>query len=113
MENKSTILIDNKCAFCSRIMQFMLLHGGMNKFIFLSIYSDESKKLLTENNLPSDYDKSVVLLENNNVFIKSSAILKIAKKLNGLYPLLYWFKIIPVTIRDYIYDLISKHRNSI
>lgn len=113
MGNKPTILIDNKCAFCSRTMQFILLHGGTNKFIFISIYSDESKILLTENNLPSDYNKSVVLLENNNVFIKSNAVLRIVKKLNGLYPLLYVFIIIPVTIRDSIYDLISKHRKSI
>ena len=53
---------------------------------------------------------SIILIENQNVYIKSAAVLRIAKHLGGLYPLLYAFVIIPPVIRDFVYDVIARNR---
>lgn len=53
---------------------------------------------------------TVVLIKNNRVYIKSNAALEIVKELKGLWFLLYGFKIIPVFIRDWIYDFVAKYR---
>jgi len=53
---------------------------------------------------------SLVLLTNGSVYKKSTAALKIAKKLSGLYPLFYIFIIIPPFIRHGVYDIIAKYR---
>ena len=53
---------------------------------------------------------SILLIEKNTLFTKSTAVLKIAKQLSGLYKLGYAFIIIPPFIRDTIYDFIAKNR---
>ena len=53
---------------------------------------------------------SFVLIENNIVYIRSTAALRITKHLNKLYPLLYGFIIIPTPIRNFIYNTIARNR---
>ena len=56
---------------------------------------------------------SIILIKNNKVFIKSSAILEIIKDLPIGWRLLRIGIIIPQFIRDWLYDLIAKHRYQI
>lgn len=107
MNDMPILLIDNKSPFCSKTMQLIFRRGGYNKFNFLSIYSEESKQLLTEYGIATNGEKLMVLCEKGKVFIKSGALLQVARKLNGFMPLIYWFAIIPQKIRDFFYDRIS------
>jgi len=52
---------------------------------------------------------SIILLEDNKVFSKSSAVLKIVKQIPRL-KFLYFLRYIPKGLRDLIYDLIAKYR---
>ena len=56
------------------------------------------------------WDETFVLVENENIYVKSSAVLKIAKQLSGSIKLLYALIIFPHTIRDWVYDYIAKNR---
>lgn len=107
MEDMPVLLIDNKNPFCSKTMQLIFKSGGYNKFNFLSIYSEESKELLSEYGIATNGEKLLVLFEKGKVFMKSGALLQAARKLNGFMPLIYWFAIIPQRIRDSLYDKIS------
>ncbi len=62
--------------------------------------------------LPSTVEKmdSVVFIENGTIYTRSTAILKIARRLGGGWSLLYGFIIIPPFLRDGIYDIIAKYR---
>ena len=53
---------------------------------------------------------TILLLKDNTLYKKSSAALRIAKQLNGLWPVMYGFIIIPPFIRDFVYDFIAKNR---
>lgn len=53
---------------------------------------------------------SMILLENNKVYRKSTAALRIARGLPMPWPLLFAFTLVPEFIRDRLYDLIGKHR---
>lgn len=53
---------------------------------------------------------TIILLENGKLYKRSTAALCIAKKLNGLWPLLYGFIVVPSFIRNSIYDFIAKNR---
>ena len=113
MNNKPKLLIDDNCALCNRTVLFIVQNGGKNEFSFLSLYSDEGKVVLTEYGFPANYTESVVLINDGKAYIKSDAVLRVFKKLNGIYPWLYWFIIVPKIIRDGIYNIISKHRHRI
>jgi len=113
VNKKDILLIDEQCTLCSRAVEFILNHGGGDKFNFLSIFSDESKILLAANGLPRDYDKSLVLIETGKVFVKSAAALRVTRRLSGLYPALYFLIVVPKPIRDAVYDMIARHRHKI
>lgn len=107
MEEVPVLLIDNKSPFCSKTMQLIFKSGGYNKFNFLSIHSEESKKLLLQYGIVTTGEKLMVLCERGNVFVKSGALLQATRKLSGLKSIFYMFILIPQKIRDSIYDRLS------
>ena len=111
--NKPALLVDSDCKFCSKAVQFIIKHGGEDKYDFYSLNSDEGREILQKYDFPKDYDKSIVLIENEKAYIKSDAALRISKNLNGILPILYRFRIVPKNIRDSIYDFVSRHRHKI
>jgi len=60
--------------------------------------------------LPVTELNSFIFLENNHIYTKSTGALRVAKKLDGLYKLLYAFIIVPPFIRNAVYNYIAKHR---
>ncbi len=110
MEEKPILLVDSRCAFCSRSVSFILRNGDSGKFRVMSLYDQESKNILSAYGLPEGYNKSVVFIESGSVYVRSDAVLRIAKKLNGILPVFYWLKIIPRSVRDAFYNLVSRFR---
>ncbi len=92
-------------------MKFILKHVKQDQYRFLSIYSPEGGNLLKKYGLPENYDESVVLVEDGKFYIKTHALLRITRKLNGLMPILYCLILIPEPIRDMFYRVIAKHRH--
>jgi predicted DCC family thiol-disulfide oxidoreductase YuxK len=109
-EKKSIILFDGMCNFCNTSVNKIIKYDKKNVFKFAAIQSDAGKKLLIELSIDILKIDSILLIENNTLFTKSTAVLKIAKQLSGLYKLSYAFIIIPLFIRDTIYDFIAKNR---
>ncbi|MBM7647729.1 putative DCC family thiol-disulfide oxidoreductase YuxK [Bacillus ectoiniformans] len=103
------ILFDGTCLFCQRSVQFILKRDPEGYFKFGSLQSEKGQKLLHQYNVKRDLD-SVVLIKNDQVFMKSSAALEIGKHLKGGYRILSVLKVIPAPIRDAVYDWFAKHR---
>ncbi len=108
--NSSILLFDGICNFCNSSVNFVIRHDKKNQFRFAALQSEAGKKLLEKFQQSSASLDSLVLIENDSIYLKSTAALRISKKLNGLYPLLYGFIIIPAFIRDAVYDFISRNR---
>ena len=110
MSGHSIILFDGICNLCNAAVQFVIRRDNKRRFLFASLQSGEARKILTENKLPAGEMNSFILVENGKVYDRSTAVLRVARKLKGLWPVLYSFMIIPKFIRDRIYQLISKNR---
>jgi len=110
ISTKSIVLFDGFCNLCSLSVLFILKRDSKDYFNFSSLQSTTAKEILSKKNLPKDYEKSIILIQNKSIYFKSDAALRIAKKLNGLWFLLFYLIIIPKPIRDYFYMLISKYR---
>ncbi|GAB3657836.1 thiol-disulfide oxidoreductase DCC family protein [Echinicola sediminis] len=104
------VLFDGVCNLCNKAVDFIIQRDSNNHFKLASLQDEVSKKLLKEKKLNEDYLDSIILLKDNKVYYKSRAALEIAKKLQGLWPLLYAFIIVPPFLRDPIYDWIAKNR---
>lgn len=106
----SLILFDGHCNLCSGTVQFILKHDRKAKFRFAYLQSEYGKAVLQKHQLPIDSFGTFVLVENNTVFTKSTAALRILKSLSGMWPLLYVAIIIPRFLRDAIYALVARNR---
>jgi predicted DCC family thiol-disulfide oxidoreductase YuxK len=100
------ILFDGVCNLCTGSVQFVIARDSRKRFRFASLQSPVAERLLGRRD---DLD-SVVLVENNAIYRKSSAALRIARRLDGLWPLLSVLRVIPRFLRDAVYDWIGRRR---
>jgi len=105
----SIVLFDGVCNFCNDSVNFIIRHDRDNKFKFATLQSDIGQELRAEYNVGEDID-SIVLIENDQAFTHSTAGLRIAKALGGIWSLGYIFIIVPAVIRDWFYKLFAKYR---
>jgi predicted DCC family thiol-disulfide oxidoreductase YuxK len=110
MDEKAVIFFDGLCNLCNGAVQFTIQRDDRNLFRFASLQSDFAKTELKPFNVDPDEGDSFVLLENGKVYQRSTAALRVAKRLNGFWPLLYGFIIVPRFLRDSIYNFIAKNR---
>lgn len=108
--NKSVILFDGVCNLCNASIDFILKRDKKNQFLVGALQEDAGKKLLSKFDVNPEYLDSLILIEDKNVYFRSTAALKIAKNLSGIWPLFYGFIILPTAIRDGIYNWVGENR---
>ena len=107
----SVVLFDGECNLCNGAVQFTLKRDRGKRFRFASLQSAAAQRALQECGTAREaLPDSIVLVEGDKVHVKSTAALRIAKGLGGLWPVLSAFLIVPTPLRDWIYDLIATRR---
>ena len=104
------IFFDGVCNLCNASVQFAIERDKKNLFKFTALQGEYAKAVLPKFNVDLNQLNSIILLEDGRLYTKSTAALKIARKLNGLWPTLYVFILVPKFIRDWFYDIIAKNR---
>ncbi len=109
-DNQHIILFDGVCNLCNTSVQFVINRDPKHRFNYAPLQGDTAKDLLAISGSPGLDLDSVVLVEDGKVYDRSTAALRIARKLTGGWPLLYGFIIVPKFIRDGVYNWIAKNR---
>jgi predicted DCC family thiol-disulfide oxidoreductase YuxK len=105
------ILFDGICNLCSGAVLFIIKHDPKHLFRFASLQSEFGQKIIKQFKIPpGEAMNSFILFENEKIYTRSTGALRVAKKLNGLWPLMYSFIIIPPFIRNAFYNLIASDR---
>lgn len=104
------VFFDGHCNLCNGAVAFILKRDSSGYFKFASLETGVAVRQLEEFGIRTAAVDSIVLVEEGQVYVRSAAALRIAKKLNGLWPLLYVFIIIPRPLRDAIYNWIARNR---
>lgn len=104
------ILFDGVCNLCNGAVNFVIDHDPNAYFRFGALQADEAQPLIERHGLEDTALDSIVLVEDGQVYRKSTAALRIAKRLTGPWPLLYAFMIVPRPVRDGVYDWIATNR---
>ena len=106
------ILFDGVCRLCNGSVDFVVRRDPKRHFKFASIQSDIAHALLSERGIQFDLENNptIYLIENDNVYTRSSAALRIAKQLRFPWPLLYVGIIIPPFLRNAVYDFVGARR---
>ena len=104
------ILFDGVCNLCNSTVIRVIKNDKNDLFRFTTLQGAVGQVIVTEHGIDTSKTDSIILIDNNKAYTKSTAALRIAKNLSGAYPLLYGFIIIPNFIRDWVYDFIAKNR---
>ena len=110
LQDKGIILFDGVCNFCNTSINFIIRKDKNDYFRFLTLQSEKGKAIVERYNLDPENLQTVILLENGRIYTRSTAALRIARKLKGGWKLFYGFIVIPAMIRDMGYNLIAKYR---
>jgi predicted DCC family thiol-disulfide oxidoreductase YuxK len=102
---------DGTCVLCSSFVQFCFSHDGDGTLKFASAQSPLGARVLGVLGLPADtLDRTILLVEGNEVFSQSTAVLRSLRHLHGWPRWLIPLRWVPRFVRDAIYDLIARNR---
>ncbi len=108
--HERVIVFDGVCNWCNAWINFTIDHDPQGKFKLGTLQSEQAEQILQALQLSTEDFETFLLLERTHVFTKSTAVLRIARHLSGLWPLLYLFIVVPRPLRDAIYDIVARNR---
>jgi predicted DCC family thiol-disulfide oxidoreductase YuxK len=110
-KNKKVILFDGVCNLCNNAVKIVLKYDHKNTFIFTAIQSESGRQILKTLEIDPLKTDSIILFEPGVCYeIKSTAALCILNDFGGLWKISKIGFILPIRLRDLIYDYIAKNR---
>lgn len=109
------LLYDGVCGFCNWAVQFVIARDPHGPMRFAPLQSDFGEQLKARHPELSHVD-SVVYLEGSDdpaterYWVRSAAALRVAAYLGGVWRLALVARLVPVPIRDALYDLFARYR---
>ena len=108
-KNKSMVVFfDGVCNLCQGSVRHLIKHDKKNALKFASLQGTYAKSFLPTTELESL--DSILFYDGENLYKKSSAVLKLSKLLGGWHRLLLLGHLLPVFISNGLYDLVAKNR---
>jgi len=104
------LLFDGICNLCNTSINYIIKRDKRQLFKFASLQSDAAKQVLLQFNEKKYSIDSIILICNNSIYYKSSAILKLLSIMGGIYSVSAIGYIIPKKLRDKLYDYIATNR---
>ncbi len=113
MDRKSEkiVLYDGVCNLCDGAIRFILPRDTRGNLRFASLQGEFARAILTRHGIPiSEIPESLILVENDRVFLYSDGALRIARNLDWPWRALAGFLLVPRPIRDGIYRWVARNR---
>jgi predicted DCC family thiol-disulfide oxidoreductase YuxK len=104
------ILFDGVCKFCNSSVNVIIRHDKHNRFKFAPLQSAAGVALLKKFDLDTEKMDSFVLIDEENVYMRSTAVLRVLRSLGFPYNLLYAGIVLPAGLRDQLYNWFAKNR---
>ena len=107
------VLFDGVCNLCSGSVQFLIEHDPEARLRFAPLQSEPARELLEAVGL-DDYDfDTIVLVEGEEYYTRSTAALRIARYLERPWSLLWALRYVPKILRDAGYDVVASSRYAV
>lgn len=103
------ILFDGTCAFCERSVRFIASRDN-GYFRFGASQRDEARTLLARYGTTREAARSIILIDNDRIYLRSDAALRIAGHMRAPWKYLSVFLAVPRPIRDVVYRLVAAVR---
>jgi predicted DCC family thiol-disulfide oxidoreductase YuxK len=109
---RPVVLFDGVCNLCNGAVRFVTRHDRARRFDFAALQSETGARLLRERlqGTPMGELETLVLIERARVYTHSDAALRIARSLDGAWPLVGLLALVPRLIRDAAYRYVARRR---
>jgi|SRR6187200_2700083 predicted DCC family thiol-disulfide oxidoreductase YuxK len=106
------ILFDGTCAFCEGSVKFIAERdNGYHRFG--ASQTPEGRALLEQHGIDREAARSIVLIEDGKVYLRSTAVLRIARHMRAPWSAAAMFLLVPRPIRDFFYGIVAAIRHRI
>jgi predicted DCC family thiol-disulfide oxidoreductase YuxK len=114
MLSKHPVLFyDGDCPLCNRVVTFILNHEKDSKILFSALDTAAANELLSKHPSYKREEDTVYFFDGNQLYSKSTAVLKLLPFLKGYLFVLRLGWLFPKGLRDKIYDEVAKRRQRI
>ncbi len=104
------ILFDGTCAFCERSVRFIATRDS-GYFKFGASQNPEGRALLAKHGTSREATRSLILIEDGEISLRSTAVLKIARRMTAPWRWAAVFLLVPRPIRDAVYRVVAAIRH--
>ena len=104
------ILFDGVCNLCNGAVNFIIDRDPDGVFRFAPLQSDVAQEHLAGTPAAGTTLDTIVLVEDGTPYVRSTAALRIARRLTAPWPLLALFLAVPRPLRDAVYNWIARNR---
>jgi predicted DCC family thiol-disulfide oxidoreductase YuxK len=106
----AVVLFDGVCHLCNSSVAFIIRHDPRGHFKFAPIQSPIGQESLRRHHIPTDALDTFVVIEGGRAYTRSTAALRVARRLSGLWSAAYVLIVVPRVVRDFIYKVIARNR---
>lgn len=107
------VLFDGTCAFCERAVIFIAARDPQAYFRFGASQTPAAAALLAPYGVSRETARSIILIEDGQVYLRSTASLRIAARLTPPWSWARIFLWAPVPLRDAVYRVVAAIRHRI
>lgn len=105
------VLFDGTCAFCARSVSFIATRDRAAYFTFGASQNRAGQALLAQFGETRESTRSIILIEDGQLYRKSTAVLRIARRLPRPWSLAAIFLAVPRPLRDAAYAVVAAVRH--
>ncbi|MDQ8186396.1 DCC1-like thiol-disulfide oxidoreductase family protein [Pelagicoccus sp. SDUM812002] len=106
---KNVVFFDGLCGFCNKSVDFLLKVDDRKELLFSPIQGEVAKQILPEERRKNV--DTITFFDGQELYYRTTALLRIAKVLGGIWLVFYPLVIIPADWRDIAYDWFAKRRH--
>ena len=106
----AVVIFDGVCNLCDGAVSVITRHDPHKEFELVALQSIQGQALLSQYQLTDVAMDSVILIKQQQCYLRSDAVIEIAKRLHGAPHLLRYAVLLPRALRNAIYNFIAKHR---
>ena len=104
------IVFDGVCNLCNSWVRFLLPRDRFGVFQFAHYQSEYGSAVLDRLGEKRDDPSTVVLIDGDKVYVRSTAVLRVLAALGGVWRGMLLLLIIPRPLRDTVYTFIARRR---
>ena len=106
----AVVLFDGVCNLCNGWVDFIIARDPQAHFRFAALQSNAARPYLERCRLAPDFLQGIVLVEDERCHTRSTAALRVLRRLGAPWAVLYALIVVPRPLRDAVYDWFISHR---